>query len=247
MTLTGKVALVTGGGRGIGKAIVEVLAEAGAGVVFTYKTSAEAAQKLVTELAGRGSKALAVESDAASMAESARVVERIIGELGRLDILVNNAGITKDGLLIRMTEDDWDRVMASNLKSVFNFTKAACRPMMSQRSGKIVNISSVVGVTGNAGQANYAASKAGIIGFTKSVAKELGSRNIQVNAVAPGYVETDMTSALGEEQRKALAGHIPLRRAAQPREVALAVRFLASSDADYITGQVLCVDGGMTM
>jgi 3-oxoacyl-[acyl-carrier protein] reductase len=164
-----------------------------------------------------------------------------------LDILVNNAGITRDGLLMRMSEEDWDTVIANNLKSAFNFTKAACRPMMGQRAGKIINITSVVGVTGNAGQANYAASKAGLIGFTKSVAKELGSRNIQVNAVAPGFVETDMTHKLNADQKKALAELIPLKRTAQPHEIAGVVRFLASSDADYITGQVLCVDGGMTM
>lgn len=245
--LDGKAALVTGGGRGIGKAIVVALADAGAAVAFTYKSSTSAAEELVAELNGRGARVLAFQSDATSTQDSALVVEKIVKELGRLDILVNNAGITRDGLLMRMSEDDWDAVLANNLKSVYNFTKAATRPMMSQRSGKIVNITSVVGVTGNAGQANYAASKAGMIGFTKSVAKELGSRNIQVNAVAPGYVETDMTAKLNEEQRKALASLIPLKRTAQAAEIAAVVRFLASSDADYITGQVLCVDGGMTM
>ncbi len=245
--LSGKVALVTGGGKGIGKAIVETLAEAGACAVFTYKTSSEAALSLAAGITANGGKAFAVQSDATSATESTKVVEDVVKTHGRLDILVNNAGITRDGLLMRMSEADWDAVIANNLKSVYNFTKAACRPMMGQRSGKIINITSVVGLTGNAGQANYAASKAGIIGFTKSVAKELGSRNIQVNAVAPGYVETDMTSKLGEEQRKALTDHIPLKRTAQPEEIARAVRFLASNDADYITGQVLCVDGGMTM
>lgn len=245
--LSGKVALVTGGGKGIGKAIVEALAGAGACVVFTYKTSADAAIALAAEVTVKGGRAFAVQSDATSATESAQVVENTVRDHGRLDVLVNNAGITRDGLLMRMSEADWDAVMANNLKSVYNFTKAACRPMMGQRSGKIINITSVVGISGNAGQANYAASKAGIIGFTKSVAKELGSRNIQVNAVAPGYVETDMTSKLGEEQRKTLTEHIPLKRTAQPREIACAVRFLASADADYITGQVLCVDGGMTM
>ncbi|MFN0157452.1 MAG: 3-oxoacyl-[acyl-carrier-protein] reductase [Bacteroidota bacterium] len=246
-SLAGKTALVTGGGRGIGKAIVLALSDAGADVAFTYRNSASSAQSLVDELTSKSRKILALQSDATSTADTARVVEVVTKELGRLDVLVNNAGITKDGLLMRMSEEDWDTVIANNLKSVYNFTKAACRPMMGQRSGKIINITSVVGITGNAGQTNYAASKAGIIGFTKSVAKELGSRNIQVNAVAPGYVETDMTSKLNDEQRKSLTEFIPLKRTAQASEIAGVVRFLASADADYITGQVLCVDGGMTM
>jgi len=246
-SLQGKVALVTGGTRGIGKAIVHALAEAGARVAFTYKSSDAAAQEIVTQLSAKGHTVKAIHSDASSLNEASRTVETVVREMGRLDILVNNAGITKDGLLMRMAEEDWDTVMANNLKSVFNFTKAACRQMMGQRSGKIINITSVVGISGNAGQANYAASKAGIIGFTKSIAKELGSRNIQVNAVAPGFVETDMTGALNDAQKKALSDLIPLKRTAQPQEIAATVRFLASSDADYITGQVLCVDGGMTM
>lgn len=244
--LTGKVALVTGGGRGIGKAIVYALSDAGATVVFTYKSSGVAAGELTRELSDKGRKALALQSDASVPAEAARVVETVVKEYGRLDILVNNAGITKDGLLMRMSEEDWDRVIANNLKSVYNFTKAACRQMMGQKAGKIINITSIVGVSGNAGQSNYAASKAGIIGFTKSIAKELGSRNIQVNALAPGYVETDMTAALNPEQRKTLVDMIPLRRTAQPDEIANVVKFLASQDANYITGQVLCVDGGLT-
>ncbi len=245
--LAGKTALVTGGGKGIGRAIVVALAQAGASVAFTYRSSASAAETLVGELKALGSNVIGIQSDATLTTAAAQAVDTVVKELGRLDILVNNAGVTKDGLLMRMSEEDWDIVIASNLKSVYNFTKAACRPMMGQRSGKIINITSVVGVTGNAGQANYAASKAGIIGFTKSVAKELGSRNIQVNAVAPGYVETDMTAKLNEEQRKALTEYIPLKRTAQPSEIAGVVRFLASAEADYITGQVLCVDGGMTM
>jgi 3-oxoacyl-[acyl-carrier protein] reductase len=245
--LQGKVALVTGGARGIGRAIVQTLAESGATVAFTYKSSSSNAQNLVNELTGVGAKAYAYQSDAASSGDATRVVEQIMRECGRLDILVNNAGITKDTLLLRMSEEDWDRVIANNLKSVYNFTKAACRQMMGQKSGKIINITSIVGVTGNAGQSNYAASKAGIIGFTKSIAKELASRNIQVNAVAPGYVDTDMTSALRPEQKKALVDLIPLGRTAQPREIASVVRFLTSPDADYITGQVICVDGGLTM
>jgi 3-oxoacyl-[acyl-carrier protein] reductase len=245
--LTGNVALVTGGSRGIGKAIVASLSDAGATVAFTYKSSAAIAREVVEELTSKGRKAYAYQADATSLAESIQVVETVVKETGRLDILINNAGITKDGLLMRMSEEDWDGVLKNNLKSVYNFTKAACRQMMSQKAGKIINITSVVGVSGNAGQSNYAASKAGIIGFTKAIAKELGSRNIQVNAVAPGYVETDMTSKLTAEQRKALSEMIPLRRTAQPYEIAAVVKFLASADANYITGQVLCVDGGMTM
>jgi 3-oxoacyl-[acyl-carrier protein] reductase len=245
-TLQGKVALVTGGGRGIGRAIVHTLAEAGATVAFTDKNSA-AADDIVRELAGKGMNVTAYQSDAAVTLEAATVVESVIKEFGRLDILVNNVGITRDGLLLRMSEEDWDKVLDNNLKSVFNFTKAACRQMMGQRTGKIINITSVVGISGNAGQANYAASKAGIVGFTKSIAKELGSRNIQVNAVAPGFVDTDMTAALTADQKKALTDFIPLKRTAKPEEIAALVRFLASPEADYITGQVIAVDGGMTM
>ncbi len=187
------------------------------------------------------------QSDAASSSDAVALVERVIADHGRLDILINNAGITRDGLLMRMSEEDWDRVIANNLKSVYNFTKAAARQMVGQRAGKIINITSIVGISGNAGQSNYAASKAGIIGFTKSIAKEFASRNIQVNALAPGFVDTDMTGALTPEQKKALIAMIPLKRTARPEEIASVVRFLASDDAGYITGQVLCVDGGMTM
>ncbi|HEX9005766.1 MAG TPA: 3-oxoacyl-[acyl-carrier-protein] reductase [Bacteroidota bacterium] len=245
--LQGKIALVTGGTRGIGRAVVESLAGAGATVAFSYRSSGAAAEELVAAIAAAGGTAAGHQADAASTSASAAVVEAVLKQFGRLDILVNNAGVTKDGLLMRMSEDDWDRVMANNLKSVFNFTKAACRPMMGQRTGKIINITSIVGLTGNAGQANYAASKAGIIGFTKSVAKELASRNIQVNAVAPGYVDTDMTRALTPEQTKTLTELIPLRRTARAAEIAAVVRFLASADADYITGQVIRVDGGLSM
>ncbi len=245
--LTGKVALVTGGARGIGKAIVIALSDAGATVAFTYKSSGAASEEFVGELRSKGKTAFAYQADASSLTESTQVVDNVVKDCGRLDILVNNAGITKDGLLMRMSEEDWDAVIANNLKSVFNFSKACCRPMMGQRSGKIINISSIAGVVGNAGQTNYASSKAGMIGFTKSLAKEVGSRNIQVNAVAPGFVDTDMTGKLTADQKKALTDLIPLKRTAQPHEIASAVRFLASPDADYITGQVLCVDGGMTM
>lgn len=246
-SLDGKVALVTGGTRGIGRAIVIALSDAGATVAFTYKNSAPLAEELVAERTASGKKVAAYRADAVNFDESLRVVEQVIKASGRLDILVNNAGITKDGLLVRMSEADWDMVIGNNLKSVYNFTKAASRQMMGQKTGKIINITSIVGVTGNAGQSNYAASKAGIIGFTKSIAKELGSRNIQVNAVAPGFVETDMTGKLTEDQKKDLQEHIPLKRTAQAHEIAAVVIFLASSDADYITGQVMCVDGGMTM
>jgi 3-oxoacyl-[acyl-carrier protein] reductase len=247
MNLEGKIALVTGGARGIGRAIVEGLAAQGATVAFTYRTSSAAADEIVTALKGAGRTAVGIASDASSTADAAAVIESVIKQFGRLDILVNNAGITRDGLLMRMSEADWDAVINNNLKSIFNFTKAACRPMMGQRAGRIVNISSIVGVSGNPGQANYAASKAGIIGFTKSVAKELASRNIQVNVVAPGYIDTDMTGALTPDQKKALIEHIPLKRTGKPEDIASVVAFLASDAAAYVTGQVLCVDGGLTM
>jgi len=246
-TLAGKTALVTGGARGIGRAIVEELAGAGATVAFTYRNSAAGADELVAALTAAGHPVTAHRSDASSSADASAVVAAVVAAGGRLDILVNNAGITKDGLLMRMSEEDWDRVIANNLKSVFNFTRAASRQMVGQRAGKIINITSIVGISGNAGQSNYAASKAGIIGFTKSVAKEFASRNIQVNAVAPGFVDTDMTGALTPEQKKAILELIPLKRTARPSEIAGVVRFLASEEAAYITGQVLCVDGGMTM
>jgi 3-oxoacyl-[acyl-carrier protein] reductase len=245
--LQNKVALVTGGTRGIGKAIVLAFAEAGADVAFTYRSSKESADIIVAELRSKGRRSAGYQSDAADHIQANDIVQKVIQEFGRVDILVNNAGITKDGLLMRMSESDWDAVIDTNLKGVFSFTKAVCRQMMSQQAGKIINISSVVGIIGNAGQANYVASKAGVIGFTKSVAKELASRNIQANVVAPGFVETDMTEKLNEKQKEAILAMIPLKRIAKPEEVAGVVRFLASSDADYITGQVFCVDGGMVM
>ncbi|HXX62512.1 MAG TPA: 3-oxoacyl-[acyl-carrier-protein] reductase [Bacteroidota bacterium] len=246
-TLKGKVALVTGGSRGIGRAIVESLARAEATVAFTYKSASGAAEELLGGLRSSGHAVSAHQSDASSTKEAALLVESLVKEHGHLDILVNNAGITRDGLLMRMSEEDFDRVVANNLKSVFNFTKAASRSMISQRAGSIVNITSIVGIGGNAGQSNYAASKAGIIGFTKSIAKEFASRNIHVNAIAPGFVETDMTGALTAEQKKALTEIIPLRRTARAEEIASVVRFLVSEEASYITGQVICVDGGITM
>ncbi|MHB1049648.1 MAG: 3-oxoacyl-[acyl-carrier-protein] reductase [Bacteroidota bacterium] len=245
--LNEKIALVTGGSRGIGRSIVLQLVESGATVAFTYRSRKDEADTLVAEIQSKGGKAVAFQSDAANTAQSNDVVQAVIKEFGRLDILVNNAGVTKDGLLMRMSEQDWDDVIATNLKSVFNFTKAACRQMMSQQAGKIINISSVVGLTGNAGQSNYVASKAGVVGFTKSMAKELASRNIQVNAIAPGFIETEMTEKLNEKQKEGILGIIPMKRMAKPEEVAKVVCFLASEDAGYITGQTLCVDGGMVM
>ncbi len=245
--LFGKVALVTGGSRGIGRSIVLHLAHSGADVAFTYRSRVEEANSLVAELQSMGRKAAAFQSNAADTNQSNDVVQNVIKDFGRLDILVNNAGVTKDGLLMRMSEQDWDEVITTNLKSVFNFTKAACRQMMSQQSGKIINISSVVGVVGNAGQSNYVASKAGVIGFTKSIAKELASRNVQVNAIAPGFIETDMTEKLNEKQKEAILGIIPQKRIAKPEEIAAVVCFLASSDSNYITGQTINVDGGMAM
>jgi 3-oxoacyl-[acyl-carrier protein] reductase len=245
--LEGKIALVTGGSRGIGRSIARALAEAGADVMIVYRKATAEADSIVQEIRTLGRTSQAFQADLGTMAGAKEVIETILKVTTRLDILVNNAGITRDGLLMRMGEEDWDAVLNTNLKSVFLITKAAIRPMMSQRSGKIINISSIAGVIGNAGQANYAASKAGMIGFTKSLAKELGSRNIQVNAVAPGFIETEMTAALNEEQRKKLADLIPLKRTGKPEEVGAVVRFLASPAADYITGQVICVDGGMVM
>ncbi|TAK57124.1 MAG: 3-oxoacyl-[acyl-carrier-protein] reductase, partial [Bacteroidetes bacterium] len=246
-TLENKSALVTGGTRGIGKAIALSLAKEGANVSIVYRSSSSEAEEVVQAIKDLGRDASAFQADVASFSQAQEIVQKVVAQFGRLDIVVNNAGITKDGLLLRMTEEDWDTVINTNLKSVFNYTKAAIKPMMSQRSGKIINITSVVGITGNAGQANYASSKAGVIGFTKSIAKEVSSRNIQVNAVAPGFVETDMTGKLNEEQQKAILDKIPLKRTAKPDEIASTVIFLVSPASDYITGQVLCVDGGLTL
>jgi len=247
LDLTGKTALVTGGTRGIGRAVVDALAGAGAKVAFTYRSSDAEADALVAALAERGTEALAFKGDAGDFAHAQTVVDEVVKAWGSLDIVVNNAGITKDNLMIRMSEDDWDAVIGTNLKSVFNFSKAAYRTMMKQRSGRIVNIASVVGVMGNAGQTNYAAAKAGIIGFSKSLAKELGSRGVTVNVVAPGYVETDMTAALSDAAREAMLGAVPLARPASAQDVAGAVLFLASDLAGYVTGHVLHVDGGLAM
>jgi len=241
--LGGHTALVTGGSRGIGRAIAAALHAAGAKVAILGRDEARAQEAAST----LGEGALAVACDVADPASAAAAVKAVEDGLGTVDILVNNAGLTRDGLLLRMGEDDWDAVLDTNLKGAFTLTKLVARGMMKRRWGRIVNVTSVVGLTGNAGQANYAASKAGLIGFTKSVAKELASRNILVNAVAPGFIDTDMTRALTDDQRDALQKQIPLGRLGSAEDVARTVLFLASDSADYITGQVLVVDGGMVM
>ena len=245
MLLEGKVAIVTGASRGIGKAIAQQFIAQGAIVAFTYRSSAEAAAALEKELSTGGGKAKGFQSDAASMTDAERLVGEVVETFGTVDIVINNAGITDDTLLMRMTEEQWDRVISVNLKSCFNLTKAVMRTMLKARSGSIVNISSVVGVQGNAGQANYAASKAGILGFTKSVALELGSRNIRCNAIAPGFIETEMTAKLDENTVQGWRDAIPLKRGGTPEDVANLCVFLASDMSAYITGQTLNVDGGM--
>jgi 3-oxoacyl-[acyl-carrier protein] reductase len=247
MKLQGQSAIVTGGSRGIGRAIVLRLAAEGADVLFTYISNDAAAHSVKSEVEALGRKAIALKTDITTAPGAAEIVDTATKEFGKIDILVNNAGITRDGLLMRMSEEDWDAVINTNLKGVFLVTKAAIRPMMSAKRGKIVNISSVVALIGNPGQANYVASKAGVIGFTKSIARELASRNITANAVCPGYIETDMTGKLNEAQREAIMAQIPQKKIGTGADVASTVAFLASSDADYITGQVLSVDGGMGM
>ena len=237
-SLAGKTALVTGASRGIGRAIASELAAGGATVVIGYRSGKDEAEALAAELGGR-----AIQADVSSAEDAAR----LIAEAGDLDILVNNAGLTRDGLLARMSDDDWRTVIETNLSSVFYTCRAVCRPMMKKRAGAIVNVSSIVGVHGNWGQTNYAASKAGIIGFTKSLAKELGSRNVRANVVAPGYVKTQLTDVLPEEATAAMLTNTPLGRLGEPEDVAGAVRFLCSDAASFITGEVLLVDGGLGM
>ncbi|TXE11631.1 3-oxoacyl-[acyl-carrier-protein] reductase [Seonamhaeicola algicola] len=243
--LEGKTAIITGASRGIGKGIAEVFAQHGANVAFTYSSSVDAAKALEDALTKLGVKAKGYQSNAASFDEAQTLADAVVKEFGSIDILVNNAGITKDNLLMRISEEDFDTVIEVNLKSVFNMTKAVQRTMLKQRKGSIINMSSVVGVKGNAGQTNYAASKAGIIGFSKSVALELGSRNIRSNVIAPGFIETEMTAKLDEDVVKGWRAGIPLKRGGSPEDVANACVFLASDLSAYVTGQTLHVDGGM--
>lgn len=243
--LQGKVVIITGASRGIGKGIAEVFAKHGANIAFTYSSSVEAAQALEKELNLMGIKAIGYQSDAGSFEGAQKFVDAVIAEFGHIDVVINNAGITKDNLLMRMSEQDFDQVIETNLKSVFNMTKAVQKQLLKQRYGSIINMSSVVGVSGNAGQTNYAASKAGVIGFTKSVALELGSRNIRCNAIAPGFIETEMTAKLSPEVVKGWSDDIPLKRPGTTTDVANACLFLASDMSAYISGQVLNVCGGM--
>jgi 3-oxoacyl-[acyl-carrier protein] reductase len=247
--LSNKVALVTGASRGIGRATALALGRSGARVVVNYRGQQQAAEEVVAEInaAQGGDAAIAVQADVAQAADSERLLKTTLDAYGRLDILVNNAGITRDNLLLRMKDDEWDAVLTTNLRSVYLLTKAALRPMMKARGGRIISITSVVGLTGNPGQANYAAAKAGLLGFTKSVAREMASRGITANAVAPGYVETDITSVLSDDLKAAALAAIPAGRLGQPEDVANLVVFLASDQAAYITGQTFAVDGGLTM
>jgi len=243
--LESKVAIITGGSRGIGKSICETFAQNGCNVAFTYNNSKESAESLAKELNGSGVKAKAYKSDASNFDDATKLVEDVLDDFGKIDILVNNAGIKKDNLLMRMEKSDFDSVINTNLSSVFNLTKASIKTFLKQRNGSIINISSVVGVKGNAGQSNYSASKAGIIGFSKSIALELGSRNIRSNVIAPGFIETDMTNSLSEDVINSWKESIPLKRGGNPSDVGNACVFLASDLSSYITGQTLHVDGGM--
>jgi 3-oxoacyl-[acyl-carrier protein] reductase len=243
--LEGKVALVTGGSRGIGAAIVQRFAEQGANVAFTYRSSAEQANALADSLSKDGVKVMAFQSDASSYSAAEELAKSVLEAFDKVDILVNNAGITRDNLMLRMTEEHWDEVIQTNLKSVFNLTKHLIRPMMKNRGGSIINMSSIVGMTGNAGQANYAASKAGIFGFTKSIALEMGSRNIRCNAIAPGFIETDMTDALDEKTKDSYLSNIPMKRLGKAEEIADVCVFLGSDLSTYVSGQTISVCGAL--
>lgn len=245
--LEGKVAVVTGASRGIGRAIALKLADEGAKVVVNYSGSQAKAEEVVATIQENGGEAVAVQASVSKTEEVSALMDAAVKTFGSLDILVNNAGITRDNLLMRMKEDEWDDVLDTNLKGVFLCTKAVTRQMMKQRTGRIINISSIVGVAGNAGQANYVAAKAGVIGLTKTTAKELASRNILVNAIAPGFIETEMTEQLPEDIKQGMLTQIPLAKLGQPEDIAKAVAFLASDDANYMTGQTLHIDGGMVM
>ena len=247
MELEGKAALVTGGSRGIGRAVCLELAQRGACVAVNYAGNAAAAEETVESCKAMGVDAFSVQADVADAAACDAMVKEVVSRFGRLDILVNNAGITRDGLMPMLKDADWDAVLDANLKGAFHCMRAAYRPMMKQKYGRVVNLSSIVGLRGNAGQANYAASKAGLIGLTKSMAKELAGRNVTVNAVAPGFIDTDMTAALPEKARESMLASIPMGRLGQGEDVAKAVAFFAGDGAGYVTGQVLCVDGGMAV
>ena len=247
MGLTGKCAVVTGASRGIGRAIALELASQGARVVVNYSGSADKAAQVVEEIEANGGEAIAVQANVASGESVQQLMQTALSTYGAIDILVNNAGITRDNLLMRMKDDEWDDVLNTNLKGVFLCTKAVARQMMKQRAGRIINISSIVGVVGNPGQANYVAAKAGVIGLTKTTAQELASRNILVNAIAPGFITTEMTDSLPEELKQTMLKQIPLAKLGQPEDIAKAVAFFASDSANYITGQTLQVDGGMVM
>jgi len=247
MILEGKKAIVTGGSRGIGRAIAIKLAQSGADVAINYNSNSSMAEEVVKEIKSFGRDSFSVKADVSVYNQAEEMIKSVESKFGHVDILVNNAGITKDALLIKMKEEEWEDVISANLRSVFNCTKAVSRPMMKKRQGRIINISSVVGIIGNAGQGNYAASKAGIIGFSKTTARELGTRGITVNVIAPGYIQTDMTDKLSEGMREQLLTQIPLKKLGSTQDVANLVGFLASDEAAYITGQVIHVDGGMVM
>jgi 3-oxoacyl-[acyl-carrier protein] reductase len=243
--LEGKIAIITGATRGIGKGIAEVFAKHGAQIAFTYVSSDEQAKEVEKLLTSYGVKAKGYKSNAANLKQAEEFIAAVVADFGRIDVIVNNAGITRDGLLMRMSEENWDDVINTNLKSVFNITKASLKTLLGQRSGSIINMSSVVGIEGNAGQSNYAASKAGIIGFTKSIAQEIGSRNIRCNAICPGFIETEMTAQLNQDIMKGWIEDIPMKRPGTPEDVANATLFLASDLSLYVTGQTLNVCGGM--